>query len=221
MLVATSVSELGRMKFDWWPDWSGKPVAIIACGPSAKDAEIELLRGKMFVLAIKQSVDLCPWADAVYGCDAPWWLHRNGLPEFKGLKLAWEARACEKFRDLKKVEIPDKLRDELLLDEPLKVGAGGNSGFQALNIAVQFGARRIVLIGFDMQDRSGQHWYGRNNWPEANNPDESNFRRWRAAFDQASAQLVQRGVEVVNASSISAMKCFSKRSLAEIVRDWA
>jgi hypothetical protein len=50
------------------------------------------------------------------------------------------------------------------------VGGGGNSGFQAVNLAAQFGASRIILIGFDMTDRGGKHWYGRNHWPMSNNP---------------------------------------------------
>lgn len=107
------------------------------------------------------------------------------------------------------------------MEETGKVGAGGNSGFQALNLAVQWGAKCIILIGFDMTDQSGVHWYGRNNWPRANNPDHNNFKRWIDAFTKAAPQLERMGVDVVNASPNSALKCFKHRSIAEALSDWA
>lgn len=156
---ANRAARLGPARFPWWKDWRGGACAIIASGPSAKGVDYAGLRGRLPVLAIKETaVDLCPWADVAYGCDAPWWVFRRGLPDFKGVKIAWAASACDQFRDLHKVEIKDINLDELLLEEPMVIGSGGNSGFQALNIAVQFGASRIMLIGFDMQDRSGVHY---------------------------------------------------------------
>jgi hypothetical protein len=69
---------------DWYLDWSGREVAIIASGPSAKKSGYAALRDRMPVIAIKENIELAPWADVVYGCDAAWWKKRNGLPEFKG-----------------------------------------------------------------------------------------------------------------------------------------
>ena len=37
----------------------------------------------------------------------------------------------------------------------------------------------------------GVHWYGRNNWSMANNPDETNFRRWRENFDRAAPSFLE------------------------------
>lgn len=114
--------------------------------------------------------------------------------------------------DIKRIKINID-RDDILTGEVGLVGSGGNSGFQALNLAVQFGALRIALVGFDMTDRSGVHWYGRNRWNRANNPDHSNFRRWITAFDRAAPDLKNMGVEVVNCSPHSALTCFPKVSV--------
>jgi hypothetical protein len=201
-------------------DWSG-PVAIIASGPSAKKANIPALRGKMPVIAIKENVELAPWADVVYGCDAAWWKKRLGLQEFKGLKVTWAGSNDHRpapYLDIRHVEITIK-SDDLIFEPSGKLGSGGNSGFQALNLAVQFGAKRVLLIGFDMHDRSGAHWYGRNNWPQGNNPTEDNFRRWRRAFELAAPKLKERGVEVFNASDISVLRCFERRKAEDFVAD--
>lgn len=204
-----------------WPDWRGETVAILASGPSLKSENIEALRGRVKIVAIKQCVDRCMFADAVYGCDDWWWRHRHGLPEFPGSKFAFGARACADYPDIRKVTIRDVNCDRLLFDEVGSVAAGGNSGFQALNLVLQFGAARVLLIGFDMHDRGGVHWYGRNNWLRANNPDESNFTRWKNAFDNAAAQIERDArAQVVNCSPVSDLTCFPKRSAHVALTSW-
>lgn len=203
-------------------DWSGKAVAVIASGPSAKKSGYAALKGRLPTIAIKENVELAPWADVVYGCDAAWWKKRNGLPEFKGLKVTWKGGnqfPAPPYPDIKHIEIT-VTGDELLFEPTGKVGSGGNSGFQALNLAVQFGANRILLIGFDMHDRSGAHWYGRNNWPQGNNPTEDNFRRWRRAFEWAAPKLKARGIEVINASNGTMLRCFECRTVEQAMSVW-
>lgn len=108
----------------------------------------------------------------------------------------------------------------MAFDEVGTIGGGGNSGFQALNLAAQLGATRMVLVGFDMNSQSGVHWYGRNNWPMANNPDAPQMTRWARAFDAAAPILAARGVEVVNASPHSALTAFPKMSTEEALARW-
>lgn len=72
-----------------------------------------------------------------------------------------------------------------------------------------------------MTDRSGVHWYGRNGWQGANNPSETNFRRWMQAFDAAGPVLESLGVEVINASPQTAMKSFPRRSFDDALKGWA
>jgi len=165
-------------------------------------------------------VDLCPWADVVYGCDAPWWRHRHGLPEFRGLKVTWAGNAYE-APGLRRVEIAREragYREDLLMEPAGTIGGGGNSGFQALNLALQWGARAILLVGFDMSDGAGVHWYGRNRWPMANNPDQTNFRRWIDAFGRSLPVLDAIKAKVFNASPHSALQCFPKVTIHEFLQ---
>jgi len=201
-----------------WPDWSGQAVAIVASGPSAKKAGAETLEGRMTVAAIKRSWELAPFAAAVYGCDLPWWRDVRGLPNFTGRKWAHNVQACDRY-GLQRVKVISP-ENKMLFDETGVVGSGGNSGFHMLNLAVQLGATRVLLIGFDVHDRSGIHWYGRNIAYQQSNPTEINFRRWRAAFDLAAGQLERRGVEVLNASPISDIKGFARASVPEALERW-
>jgi hypothetical protein len=169
------------------------------------------------VLAIKENVKLCPWADVVYGCDGPWWRANNGLPGFTGLKLAHDSGVCARYRDLHKIEIEDA--NAILVERPGTVGNGGNSGFQALNIAVQLGTMRILLIGFDMHGGAGLHWYGANSWRQASNPRETNFVKWRGHLAEAAPRLARLGVHVVTAPP-SALTCFEQMSIEDALAAW-
>lgn len=212
-------AEVGPSTHRWWLDWRGECVAVVASGPSAKQVDLSLLRDRIHVIAIKATWELCPWSDVVYGCDAAWWQSKNGLPEYRGTKITYGMQAANAYRDLVRVDV--KHEDKMLVETPGVIGSGGNSGFQAVNLAVQFGATSIILVGFDMTDRSGKnHWYGRNNWRNANNPDSLNFQRWLKAFNLALPQLRSLGVEVVNASADTVLEVFPRESLVEVMRRW-
>jgi len=198
-----------------WPNWAGETAIVIASGPSLKKQDVELCRGKAKVIAVKKCVELAPWADVVYGCDGPWWRSVQGLMKFKGLKLAHEGTVCGSEWGIQRVQIPDPKSNSFLFDKVGTVGAGGNSGFQALNLAAQFGATRIILLGFDMQGETGGHWYGRNNWMQANNPDQYCYSRWRKAFEAGAPQLKAKGVDVINASRETALTCFRRMPIGE------
>ena len=198
----------------WWPDWRGECAAIVASGASAKAAGVGLLKDRIHVVAIKRTVELCPWADVVYGCDEPWWTSVDGLPTFRGVKLTQAHAAAQKYK-MPRIEV--KNIDKILTDEPAVVGSGGNSGFQALNLAVQFGATGILLVGFEMQ---GEHWYGRNTWQRSSNPISTNFDRWIKAFHGVADDLKHRGIDVVNASTTSAVKGFRRATIAQALEGW-
>jgi hypothetical protein len=213
---------------DWYPDWSGRAAAIIASGPSAKKADIGSLRGKMPVLAIKENVELAPWADVVYGCDAAWWKFRAGLPKYTGIKVTWDGASLPGYqinrvaldRSQDRIYPVERRQYRMLFDTPGVIGGGGNSGFQAVNLAAQFGATKLLLIGFDMHDRSGVHWYGRNGWNGGGNPDESCFGRWRRDFDRAAIDLEMRGVEVINVAPHTALTCFRRATIDQALAGW-
>lgn len=157
----------------------------------------------------------------VYGCDRAWWDHRRGLPEYKGIKACWRGNDMPGRPEFLRIDIKRAGKHEftydLVLDEgPLTVGGGGNSGFQAMNLAINWGATRIILVGFDMADTNNLHWYGRNNWPMANNPNYKTMQRWREGFAQNVGVLQRLGIEVINTNKYSALKSFSFQTLEEI-----
>jgi hypothetical protein len=106
--------------------------------------------------------------------------------------------------------------DRLLFNRFGELGWGGNGGFHALNLALQFGARRVVLVGYDMRVDLGVHWHGKH--PKGmNNPSDVNTRRWRQVLDAQAPLLRDMGVEVLNASPVSALEAYPKVNFAAAI----
>lgn len=197
---------------EWAPDWTGETCVIVAAGPSAKDARLDLVRGRAKVLAINESWRLCPWADALYAHDYSWW--SRSAPDFGGLKITGQERAAREF-GLEHVKVRSQVHTISL--DPGEVGSGGNSGFQGLNLAVLFGASRIVLVGFDMRWSEGLHWHGRH--PKGlNNPSAELVETWRKRLDAVAPALRGMGVEILNASPSSALTAYSMADLGEVFK---
>lgn len=159
-----------------------------------------------------------PWASVLYACDGKWWRSEDGIKareEFHGLKVTQDPQADE--LGLHRVIHSDGV-NKILTDPPGTIGAGGNSGFHALNLAVQFGARRIILLGYDMSTENGIHWHG----PHKGNigdPQPSTVNGWVKHYEDNAGLIKSLGVEVINCSPGTALTCFQKRDIREVMEN--
>lgn len=161
---------------------------------------------------MNRSWELAPWADVLYGADGQWWSSQNGCPKFAGLKLSYGREASMKWPDVCSVDI-DLTVDRLIAAPAGRVGNGGNSGFQLLNLVAQFGASRIIMVGYDMRIDRGVHWHGHHRG--LNNPSQNNVVRWRRVLDGVADQFASWGIEVLNASPVSALQAYPVIDLKE------
>lgn len=89
---------------------------------------------------------------------------------------------------------------------------GGNSGFQAVSLALYFGAAQVVLLGYDMQFTGGRtHWHG-DHIAGLGNPIEKKMRDWHGRFSALAGVAPGR---IVNATRETALRCFPKVDLLE------
>ena len=147
----------------------------------------------------------------LYACDAKWWDVHEGCPEFAGEKWSSHGDTNDKLETAEKYGL--KLVEGHHADTfgTGRVHYGSNSGFQAINLAILFGARRIILAGFDMHNRSGRHFFGDHPKGLLNNNRYENFV---PAFEYAAKHLPE-GIEIVNATPGSAITCFPMVDLAD------
>lgn len=186
----------------------------IASGPSLTKEDVDYCRGKGRVYAVKEVRLLAPWADALYAADGDWWdnLYKKhaGAPDFAGRRITVDEAAaarygleCYKY----KTTLPWS-------DTPGLIATNGNSGFQAINIAVLEGAERVILLGFDMGHGGQPKHFWSDNFQRGVPLRCSDYKMWLAGFAKA-APLIP--VPVINCTPGGALECFTRARLQEIL----
>ena len=138
---------------------------------------------------------MAPWADALYAMDRAWWdrYMAEVLTEFQG----------------ERVSQLDKLRHAI----HVKMPAYGNSGAAAIALAAKWGARRVIMLGYDCAKSGGQvHWHGDH---PAGLGNAGSMPKWPKQFQKLADDL--RSVEIINCSRQTALGMFPRRPLEEVL----
>lgn len=194
------------------PEWDGEIAVCLGSGPSltADDALYCRDQGAK-ILAVNDAVWLAPWADVLYAADSAWWKQWTATPNI-GLppRLLTVDPLARDYRP--SVQLLNYITGTGLSLDSSTVMTGGHSGYQAINVAAHYSPRRIVLLGYDMQPSptGDHHFFG-------NHLDGRHVRYAERlpAFATLRAPLAALGIEIVNASRVSAITAFPRVSLAE------
>jgi hypothetical protein len=211
--------------------WAGETVFCIASGPSLTKEQVEATKGKRLIV-VNDNYLIAPWADLLYFADLKWWKwHTEGLQkswswakfqasevkkalaEFKGQKVSIENGKGNTV-EAKDVFIIGNHGHDKLSEKPDGVNTGSNSGYQAINIAVLAGAKRIVLLGYDMRYQQ-KMTHSHNGHPQK--MPEATYLGFASRFRSMKPQLEKLGVEVLNATPKSAIDAFPKVELQSIL----
>jgi hypothetical protein len=191
-------------------DWVGLPAVVIASGPSLLPEDVDWCCGKAKVIVVSNNWRLAPWADVMYAADKKWWDYHADTVEFSGEKWcgmdeAANAHGLKYLRVLNQKEAP-KTNESFSFNPAGVHRGGGNSGFQAVNMALLRGASTVYLLGFDMQATGGRrHWFGDH--PGKLHQPSSDYAAWRNAMDTAASSL-PAGVEIINCTRQTALKAY-------------
>lgn len=196
------------------PRWTGETVVVAATGPSLT-ADVAAACYRARVLAVNDAWRLLPWAEVLYSCDAAWWKVHNGCPDFAGERWTSHSpqlnnKAADEALPGYRLNIIAGKSGDTFSGDPACLHYGNNSGFQGIGLAILFGARRIVLVGFDMRVGDRRHFFGSHPPPLRNSLD---YELLIPSFAHAAKHL-PAGVEILNATPGSALTCFPMKPLA-------
>ncbi len=136
-----------------------------------------------------------------------------GVLRFEGLKYTQDDSVV--FPTVRHIESVDK--PGLSFNRAI-IHQGANGGYQAINLAVHFGVTRIILLGYDMQNGpDGQRHHHPDHPANMNNPSPSNYERWMVMFETLGPDLSRAGVDIVNCSLDTALECFPKARLEDVL----
>lgn len=152
------------------------------------------------------------FADVLYACDYPWWEKYIDIVDdcFTGEKWGLEPQSA-RFG----VHVVPCYTDKEGLGRENVIHTGSNSGYQAINLVYLLGAKKIILIGYDMQQTNGKsHWHGDH--PSSLNR-HSDYKSWVYKFNSLARDLRKECIEVVNATRETALNCFDRAPLEEVL----
>jgi hypothetical protein len=200
--------------------WPGATVVCLASGPSLTRKDVAFVRGRARVIAINNTWELAPWADALWATDASWWIQHEGVPAFRGSKFALKAiignPQTQRVKGLPFYDDVHVLRHvgrEGLSADPAAICSGGNGGYAAINLAVHLGASRILLLGYDCQfgPKGEKHWHG----DHPAGATTMDFPLWLTRYATLATLLARRGVSVVNCSRQTAIPSFPRMPIEQ------
>jgi hypothetical protein len=192
--------------------WEGSDCALVASGPSLSRPQCEYVKGNAKVIAVNDGYKFAPWADILYAADHRWWTWEKR--DFAGLKVSIEQHQNVEWpADIHVLRNLDNGSPTGISLDPKGLKTGANSGYQALNLAVLLGAKRIILLGYDYKFSQGKsHFFGDH--PVSTN--ENHLSLFVKNFSTIENELKRLGVEVLNCSPESVLNQFPKVSLESV-----
>jgi len=188
--------------------WLNDTVFIIGGGPSLAGVDLQRLQGKGVLLAVNEAYNKIPYCNALFTCDRLWFRHNVKTFDSRPDVLKFVALPKDMVIPEFSGTLLERSREDGLSYDPSSIRINGNSGFGALNLAVLAGAKRIVLLGFDLKPTASvTHWHGGYIWFDKRN-ETGMYPRWIRAFETVSKELYDMGVNVLNINKDSAIRCF-------------
>lgn len=182
-------------------DWEGRSVYIVGGGPSLKAFDFDRLKGRGLVVCVNDAFLHVPWADCVFSIDTVWLRQRGRvLRQFSGEKVAavppdFNAR-MPGFTFLR------RLSGAGFTEDMGSLWTGDNSGFGALHMALQRGASKVALLGFDLT--APGHWHKGYEWTCRT----TNYAAWVSHFAGLASAAMRQGTHVINCNPLSGIRCF-------------
>lgn len=191
--------------------------------PSAYSPYMRGLHDK-HVIGINVSYLIGEWIDMVFFGDSKFFLpHKERLAAWPGLKVACH----HSIRSLSWVKFleRDPAHPRGISSNPKMISWNCNSGASAISVAANAGAKRIILLGFDMTRgaEGDQHWHSlyrtspRQTGVKALPSKHDPFHRHLLGFPQIAKDAKARGIEILNCSPISAIKEFPKVNVKDLL----
>ena len=180
--------------------WTGCTVACVASGPSLCAEDCQALEGAgLPTIAVNHSWQMSRLSDVVYAGDRVWWEQYGHEIDIPAERWTHNPNAAQALGILANGKGQSVL----------------NSGYRAIELAITFGAARVLLLGYDCSVRHGTHWHGDHQ--KTKNPDHRRCAEWLNHF----GRLARNGAEVINCSRETALTCFPRMSLEEALCSFA
>lgn len=197
----------------WKPEktWDGLDVFIIGGGHSLRSFDWDLLKPEMTIgcnMAFSLGEDICKLC--IFG-DSKWFkVFESELERYKGIvftnvpqlaksRLSWLWIMTRKMNGLHHTAL----------------GWNGNTGASAINLALLLGAKRVLLLGFDMKLSENK----KSNWHDRiiQGPRQSVYPMFVKQFGRVASDLTKKfpGCKIINITDDNRLSMFPSIGVEE------
>jgi len=206
------------------PIWRGT-CFIIGGGPSLKGFKWQLLKGQR-VIGCNDAYQLGSWVDVMHYGDEGWFdnwykkkIGRESLRKFPGLKTC----SCVSHLHIPDVKVFRRLNHGIEgIESRWELAWNQSTGAQAINLAILLGARRIILLGFDMKPEGEDNNWHSNSIHKANPDVNARHLRYIKTFLMPGLLKLKehplyKDLEVLNVKTDpeSPLDCFPETNLKD------
>lgn len=215
--------------------WPNSTIYVIGAGPSliGMDSCLPPRDGRYglaaylwdkHVVGVNDAFEIGDYVSVLFFGDTRWyWARKEKIKMFKGLKITcnkgtkW-GKGHESVVHEPDINVIDVQKSFGFSNKRDGVGWNRSSGGSAINLAVHLGAKRIILLGFDMNDLDrGYDGLLRKHVPGMINEYKPGVYKFQSGAMGRIKQSAERiGVEILNANPHSAIKEFKKVKLQDI-----
>lgn len=195
------------------PQCNFDEIVCIAPGPSLTEEQCQtVMEAGKFTIAIGNAGRYAPYADILYHCDRKWWEYHRGAPYFYGdAKVSLEA-VGKQYPEIRRVLQSGRSTG---YDNAPYVVTGRNSGYQAINLALHFKPKKIILLGYDMQDKDGKHNIDGDHPPGLKR--RFSPEQYMPFYTSLADTLEEECIAVYNCTLNTALTCFEQRELKDVL----
>lgn len=187
---------------------------IIGTGPSLTQEQLnQVSHLKKFGVNNAFEFDL----DVHLACNWQWWdVYWDQIKDYRCDKWTPRIESAEKY-GINYIE--ERWADGLSTD-PSYIHAHHGSGPQVVNLALHYGVKTMILIGWDMCYREKRHYFGEypkslQHFPRVG----PNGEMTGLIKEMETINPEDYGIEIINCSPESALTCFPLKSLSECLKD--
>lgn len=207
------------MRFKMIPKlYEGETVLILGGGPSLPDLFIRKVLSAYHVIGVNDA-GLFAFADVLFFGDARWWYfnqHHPIDPMEKGV-FTYNRHPEALLEPYPKfVQCVDGKSGFGICPDNPKIKFNRSSGAAAINLAYHFGAKQIILLGFDMRQIDGKkNWHMPRFW-ETDNTRNMTYEKFLAPFDAIKRDADKFGIQIFNTTPGSALTQFPYLSIKDL-----
>ncbi len=138
------------------PKFKGETAVLIATGPSLNHEQADYVRvaqreNKCRIFTINNSYQLVPETDVHISCNEDWWKfywsRDSVLRDMPADKYTWFKYLSVEY----KIKYIKAIEGDGLSNDPQIIYINNGSGPMAVNLALHYGVKKLLLIGHDMK----------------------------------------------------------------------